>query len=284
MTAAIQFEDIAIRQEGEGTPVIALHGTASDSQQWRSLTGWLSGRYRVIAPDLPGYGGSRAAGRGRVLTLHDIAASLRPLITAGTPVHLVGHSFGGAVALKAACLFPGHVRSLTLIEPAAFGALWSERGNSGQDSDALRTAARNSRVALAEGDAWEAMRHIIDFWNGEDAWERTSFRLRQILAAQVAQAHRDFDALEGDVTTAMDLAGVVCPSLSLRGTRSPQVTAAIAEHLRRRLPFVRHEEIEGAGHMLPLTDPHIVDPMIGNFLARVDLGWQDNIGSRALAA
>ena len=274
MTTAIRFDQIAMTEEGQGSLVVLLHGSASDSRQWRSLTGWLSGRHRVVAPDLPGYGASAVAGVEES-SLQAIADRLRPILVQNAPVHLVGHSFGGAVALKAACLFPGHVRSLTLIEPVAVGALWTARGASTAESRAFRAAVASSATALGEGDAWTAMRLFIDFWNGEGAWERTSFRLRQFLAAQVGQVHRDYAAVAADVTTENDLAGVVCPVLSLRGGLSPAVTAAVADHLSQTLPFLRHIEVDGAGHMLPLTDPHIVDPLIGDFLGRVDRTWQD---------
>ena len=283
MTSAIRFDQIATREEGTGVPVVLLHGSASDSRQWRSLTGWLSGRYRVIAPDLPGYGASRAARRGGA-TLATLADALAPILMEGAPVHLVGHAFGGAVALKAAGMFPGHVRSLTLIEPVAASVLWTERGYDIPETREFLAAIRSSATALAEGDAWHAMARVIDFWNGEGAWARTSFGLRQALAAKVGPVHDDFAALAADVTTERDLAGVVCPVLSLRGSRSPAVTWAVARHLRTALPFVRHVEVAGAGHMLPLTDPHLVDPMIGRFLARVDRGWQDRFGSVARAA
>ena len=148
----------------------------------------------------------RARARGTAPSLAQIAASLRPLIVRETPVHLVGHSFGGAVALKAAAMFPGHVRSLTLIEPAAFNTLWTEHGPDRPESWRFRAAIRSSAAALAEGDAWDAMRHVVDFWNGEGAWERTSFGLRQTLAAQAGQVHDDYAAVEADRTTHRDLA------------------------------------------------------------------------------
>jgi pimeloyl-ACP methyl ester carboxylesterase len=283
MNSAIRPDPISIREEGRGVPVLLLHGSLSDSRQWRSLTGYLGGRHRVMAPDLPGYGRTRAAPHG-ASSLAALAERLRSMLVNGGPAHVVGHSFGGAVALKAASLFPGYFRSLTLIEPAAFGSLWTERGRHIAETHEFRAAAHNSATALVEGDAWSAAGYLIDFWNGEGAWGRTSFRLQQAIAAKVGQAHGDFAALDGDTTTAADLAGVVCPILSIRGTRSPAATDTIAHHLRQRLPFFRDEEIEGAGHMVPLTDPHIVDPMIGDFLARVDRTWQDESGSVTLAA
>lgn len=282
MDVTRQSEGLAAREEGRGVPVILLHDSASDSRQWRSLTGYLAGRYQVIAPDLPGYGGSRDAAGGAP-SLAGIAEALRPFVVLGTPVHLVGHGFGGAVALKTASLFPGHVRSLTVIEPAAYGALWTGRHRAA-GSRALRAAMGSSAACLAEGDAWTAMRIVIEFWHGAGAWDRTSFGLRQRLAADAGRVHRDFAAAAGDRSTALDLAGVVCPVLSLRGASSPPITAAVRDHLRQTLPFMEHREVEGAGHMLPLTDPHIVDPAIGKFLARTDRSWQDENGTAALAA
>ena len=46
------------REQGQGAPVVALHGSASNAKQWRGLMDYLKGRFRVIAPDLPGYGKS----------------------------------------------------------------------------------------------------------------------------------------------------------------------------------------------------------------------------------
>ncbi len=278
MTLAFHPQPLAARETGAGTPVVLLHGSFSDARQWRSLSDWLGGRHHVVAVDLPGYGNSRNVSAD---SLEEMVEHLRPFIVRHSPVHVVGHSLGGAVALKAACHFPGHVRSLTLIEPPVIGAL-SPRSD--MASRGLVAAVLRSKIALAEGDAWDGTRQVIDYWNGAGAWDRTSFRLRQALAEQIGRAHRDYAALTSDRASRDDLASVVCPVLSLRGTHSPAITARVRDEVIRALPFARHEEIEGAGHMLPLTDPHLVDPMIGRFLARVDRGWQDVAGSTRLAA
>ena len=266
------FSPVAVHapQFGDGASVVLLHGSASSSSQWRSMVGCLEGRFNVITPDLPGYGKSASRAAKRSLTMEETARTLLPVIEReGRPVHLVGHSFGGAVALTFASMFPGHVASLTLIEPAAFNAIRDQ-----MHQLPFMRAVRSSRVALAEGDAWNSMRCFIDFWSGEGAWNRTSHGLRQRLAAMAGQIHRDFEALASDRFTERDAAGVVCPTLIVTGEDSPSDMGRIVAALEAAIPFIRTEVIPGAGHMVPLTDPHIVDPMVGEFIAKVEFGWQ----------
>lgn len=284
MTRLYRPEDFVFcTEQGAGAPVILLHSSASTGQQWQALTEYLDGRFRVIRPDIPGYG--KSANAGRDASLETIAQSIIPIIEAtGTSAHIVGHSFGGAVALKIATLRPDLVRSLTLIEPAAFNVLWTDPQTDVDHTVDLKAMAQTSRTALAEGDAWTAMQTFIDFWNDAGAWGRTSFKLQQILATFAGVVHRDFDALSGDRLTDRDLAGVACPTLCLFGGQSPAVMRAVAARLGEALPFARTEFFADSGHMLPLTDPHLTDPAIGEFLVRVDRQWQDAAVSTAVAA
>ena len=255
---------------GDGAPVILLHGSASGSSQWRSMVGCLEGRFKVMTPDLPGYGKSASRVAMRGLTMEEIARAVLPVIEReGRPAHLVGHSFGGAVALKLASMFPGHVNSLTLIEPAAFSLIADQ-----MNQLPFMRAVRSSRLALAEGDAWNSMRLFIDFWNGDGAWNRTSHGLRQRLAAMAGRVQRDIEAVVSDRFTEQDAAGVACPTLVLTGEDLPPDMGRIVAALEATIPFLRTEVIPGAGHMAPLTDPHVVDPMVGEFIAKVESGWQ----------
>src|SRR4051794_38237412 len=98
---------IACTEAGSGQPVVLLHGSACSGRQWRDLTGRLEDRFRVLAPDLHGHGESDAWPGPAPLTLAGEAAIVAALANlAGEPIHLVGHSYGAAVALHFAQAHP----------------------------------------------------------------------------------------------------------------------------------------------------------------------------------
>ena len=200
-----------------------------------------------------------------------VAAALDGLIDrCGQPVHLVGHSFGAAVALKLAQRRPDRVRSLTLIEPAAYHLL--RRGNTEDraryaEFDALADTVH--RYA-AKGESDCGMARFVDFWVGPRSWERTSARLRATLTRRLAQVLADFAAIATDTDTLADCATVTCPTLCMMGQDSPKVSRRVTERLAAVLPCARLEDVPGTGHLLPLTDPHVVDPAIRRHLLAID--------------
>lgn len=124
MTEAAQLHEIAgtpihLSERGEGPRVVLVHGSAQGSQvggekHFANQASLAKRGWTIITPDRPGHGLSPAPDRG------DDAAEDAVWVTEllGEGGHLVGHSFGGAVALAAAVRRPEVVRSLTLIEPA----------------------------------------------------------------------------------------------------------------------------------------------------------------------
>ena len=259
---------IHYREDGQGIPVVALHSSASSSKQWDSLTGYLSGRFRVICPDLPGYGKSDALdGSPRLADIVDVLSSLFRKLD--QPAHLVGHSFGGAVALKAAQMLPDKILSLTVIEPASFHLLRDDRIAAPYLTE-IEAVEQSMAGHITAGDQSEAMACFIDFWNGEGAWGRTSAGLRQKLAILSSQVMSDFQAIFAEDTGLADLASVTCPVLVMAGEHSPNLTSHLAMRIAETLRFARFTEIIDAGHMAPLTDPHEVDPMIAAHLLSID--------------
>jgi pimeloyl-ACP methyl ester carboxylesterase len=116
---------LAIREEGQGEPLVVVHGAGTSSAIWHRVTPRLAGGgRRVVAPDVPGYGGSPAAGPGFALeeVTDDLAAGLQE---AGVeaPYDLVGHSMGGAIAILLAARHPERVQRLVLVAPAGLAAL-----------------------------------------------------------------------------------------------------------------------------------------------------------------
>ena len=91
-----------VRDAGDGPAVVCLHANASSSSQWRELQERLSPHRRVLAPDAYGAGKSPEWPSDRVISLSDEVALLEPLLDrAGSPLSLVGHSYGAAVAAAA---------------------------------------------------------------------------------------------------------------------------------------------------------------------------------------
>jgi lipase len=202
--------------------------------------------------------------------LSDIADALSGLSgMIGEPFHLVGHSFGGAVALKIAHVMPDMIRSLTVIEPAAFHLL-DRHTLDLNHLTSVRSLASFMRRALARGDADAAMMQFVDFWNGQGAWARTSLGLRQKLAQQTVQVIADFTAIESETATLVDYAAIRCPVLAVTGRNSPLVTQHLTERVAATLAGARLAEILDAGHMVPLTDPHEVDPIIAAHIKAAD--------------
>ncbi|MFN8850688.1 MAG: alpha/beta fold hydrolase, partial [Inhella sp.] len=108
----------------DGIPVVLLHSSASSSCQWRALMELLRAQLRVLAPELQGCGKSAPWHFHRPLRLDDEVDALAEVFErAGPRVHLVGHSFGGAVALRAALRYADRLASLTLFEPVLFSLL-----------------------------------------------------------------------------------------------------------------------------------------------------------------
>lgn len=107
----------------QGEPVLLVHGNASSSEFFRELAAQLGRSFRVVAPDLRGYGRSEARPIDATRGLRDFSDDLRALVEAlswaGRKVHLVGWSMGAGVAMQYAIDHPGEVASLTLESPLA---------------------------------------------------------------------------------------------------------------------------------------------------------------------
>ncbi len=259
------------RQQGSGAPVIVLHGSASTGAQWTGLMAQLESRYRVIVPDLPGYGASREVpGTSRSRLRAEARAVAEIAIATGQPVHLVGHSYGGAVALKLALVWPELVCSLTLVEPAVFHLL-----RDGNAADAalfadIRGVAGCMSASAASDAPDAAMAHFVDFWNGKSAWagfrpeQRT--RMKEALGAVLG----NFAAGFAEDFAIADCANITCPVQLVMGLQSQPAAQRVTEMLAETLPDARLTLISDAGHMSPVTHPHVVNPTIAKHIATAD--------------
>lgn len=255
-----------IRSAGAGPSVILLHSSGSSSKQWDRLVDLLQPRFRVHAVDFHGHGATPPWHSDRPLTLADEAALVEPLIdSAQAGVHLVGHSYGGAVALKLALTHPARVRSLTVYEPVVFRMLFDFSLSHAASQSVLTTAA-SMRACLARGEREEAARQFVDFWSGAGAWDAMPPARQQAVAARMPAVMLHFDALFFDSMRLSHLATLTMPGLVLTGARTIPATRCIGELLRHALPCSRHNTLPDAGHLGPITHATAVNARIARFL------------------
>jgi pimeloyl-ACP methyl ester carboxylesterase len=256
---------VAYAETGSGEAVLLLHSTASSSAQWRSLTEALQAGCHVLAPDLYGYGETDQWPGYSPFALADEAALVNAVLPPGHgPIHLVGHSYGGAVALRFAMQHPERLRSLTLIEPVAFHLLRDDAldpANRHLLLEVMEVAALVSKAAVS-GDYWSATARFVDYWNGDGAWMQTKAELRTALARRIPKVALDFWATTTESTPRAAYRQIAVPTLVLRGTESPPSTRRIAELVADVLPKGRLQTIDGAGHMLPLTHRDAVNAAV----------------------
>lgn len=251
-------------EAGTGEPLVLLHSSGGSSAQWRALAERLSTRYRVLAPDLYGYGATAPwPGRGPLVLAHEAQIVHALLARAGAPAHLVGHSYGGAVALHLAREGGAELRSLALVEPVAFHLL---KGHDAQALAEITAVAQGVAASIACGDYLGGFAAFVDYWSGTGAWDALPAEKRGAMAARLGKVALDFHATLNEPAQLGDLRSTAVPTLLVQGTRSPTPTRRICELLARVLPECRLETVAGAGHMAPLTHRDEVNGLIAAHL------------------
>ena len=263
--------NIAASQFTRCGTVIALHCSVADAGEWRSLSETLSGDYVVLAPEHDGseshgpWNGEHTSG-----LVDEAARSVALIDERKEKIHLVGHSFGGGVALNIALARPERIASLSLYEPTVFHLL-RQMGNDGAAADAeIRDVARRIDQCIAVGDYRAGMAEFVDYWNGHGAWKAMRPVAQRALIHWAPKAPRDFRVLIDDPTPATAYAALRIPVLIMRGEQAPLPTRLISERLIEILPKGRLKIVAGAGHMGPFTHGRDVSRLVARHLAMVD--------------
>jgi pimeloyl-ACP methyl ester carboxylesterase len=161
MGAGVDLLDV-----GTGPPVVLLHSSVSGNRQWRALIGALEDRHRVLAVNLLGYGNTPPWPARRPQRLSDQAALVHAALAGiSEPVALVGHSFGGSVAMRAAVESGDRIRALVLLEPNPFSLL----APAGRHDAFAEICALGDHVhRLGAAGEWSAVaERFADYWLGE---------------------------------------------------------------------------------------------------------------------
>jgi pimeloyl-ACP methyl ester carboxylesterase len=251
---------IHVRDQGSGVPVVLVHSGGLSSRQWTRVASRLTPTHRVLAPDLLGSGESDPVPPGDFHFHEDVAVLDAILDSLDGDHHLVGHSYGGLIALTSARLRPARVLSLSLFEPVAFGVLYSAR-----DEAAIRDLEREDDDgtflddALGGKEPW--MQRFIDWWQGPGTWLSLPEPSRAGMLAVGRKVFQEVRSLTADRTPHEAYASLQIPTLLMTAAGSPlaarRVCAILAEAMRAELVT-----IADGGHMAPLTHAHFVGERI----------------------
>jgi pimeloyl-ACP methyl ester carboxylesterase len=242
-------------------PVVLIPCSAGSSRQWKTLIGQFAA-FEPVPHELYGHGPRESWHGDQAFSVAEEAAALLAASPTGRPFHLVGHSYGGAVALNIALTCAERLLSLTLIEPSCFHILKSAPSTGPDPLDEIRHVATRVGLGVLSGDHHNAMAQFIDFWSGSQSWGGLPDVKRAQLAQLAVQIQHQFRALFDEPASLVDYARVTVPTLILCGTRSPRASREITRLLTDTLPNARHRTIRDAGHMSPLTHPVEVNALI----------------------
>ena len=246
--------------------VICLHSSASTGGQWAALRAQLEPEVQVMTPDFYGHGAGPAwHGLDEDIVASDAAriASLAEAVPGG--VHLVGHSYGGAIALRVALYHPECVTSVTVYEPVVFRLLFDYYGRR-QPAAEVFEVAMEMRRRLRSDDAAGAAAHFVDYWGGAGSWQRLSAGQQAGITKRTPVIVAHFAALANDTTRLAGYGSLRAPVLMLAGSEMRAPVRRIRELLRFALPNATVDTMTGMGHLGPITHASAVAHRIARFV------------------
>lgn len=251
---------VNVSEMGQGQPIVLLHSLLSDRASFDRIVPPLAAAFRVVVPELPGFGQSTPVSGGLESVADRIAEAVRDCADEGDAI-IVGNGYGGFVALQMAIRHPRIAAKFVL---ADCGACFSEPGR-----EAFRNMAAASQAKGLEAISDVAMRRLFapDFQtnNPELIRERRDAFLRTdphvFRAACEALAELDLRQHLGGVTT---------PVLVLVGEQDEATPPPMSHELTALLPNAELKVLEGCAHVPPLQDPEMFLRAIDAFI-RSDL-------------
>jgi pimeloyl-ACP methyl ester carboxylesterase len=266
--------------EGDGPPLVLLHGFADSADTWRLVLDLLARRgRRALALDLPGYGTADPLAPGAPV-LEQYRAFARAAVehasseAGGGPVVLAGNSLGGAIALRA-----GEEADLPLaaVVPIAPAGLEMPRWFGIIERDPFVRALLAAPVPLPErlvrtvvGEAYRALAFAKPRSAAADvvASFTQHHRTREAVATVLANGRRLLPELTAD---RFALADVGCPVLLIWGDRDRMVSHAGARVVLDALPHTTYVELDGVGHCPQVEAPERVLAALDRFAMRQDV-------------
>lgn len=252
-----------ITVDGQGPSLVLLHSSLSSAKQWLSLVSILKEQFTVINIDLLGYGGA-----DQVTDIENYSfdfevqriLSAVELVSPRENFHLLGHSCGGAIALKISAEMPDRVLSLSLYEPVAFHLFAT---GSSERQQVIRFSEQVHQ--LSDELATQA---FVDYWNGSGYFDSLPKQIQQLMVFGINKVVLDFKGIFAEHYGVERLELLTMPCLLLYGKYSPALSQLLSRKIASHLPHASYQQVT-AGHMAPISHPSLVEPLISDFLLSV---------------
>ncbi len=253
---------VEYKECGSGPTVVLVPGSCSTGAAWRPVVSHLGNRFRCVTTSLLGYGDTCESRTTSDFSIdHECRVVEEVIERTGGRVHIVGHSFGGLVALAVALRGHAPLASLTIFEAPAVGFLRGKGdGNHYRDFRNLtdgyfRAYRRGHREAIAA---------MIDFYGGAGTFASWPQRVRLYAVETTPVNLLDWAGAYAFTPANVALSALSVPTQITVGTMSHPAVQRANESMKQRIPGAVLSQIEGAAHFMIATHPAEVAKIISD--------------------
>ncbi len=250
-------------QVSDGPSVLLLHSTGVGSRQWIPYFRKLPNRH-LLAINLLGYSPSDPWNNKFNISV-DYDAAEHLLLMQSEPVDLVGHSYGGFLALQLAKKHPDKVRSLLLFEPVAWAVLKSSPNMEIISSFAKIQSLFSNPDGISKVDWLES---FVDYWNTQGTWSNLPNKTQSIWLEQFEKVFAEVSMLCLDTTPLSHWETIKHPTCITISSGSPAQEKEVCRLLGETLPnttIIHHE----GGHMAPVSHISTMALIIENWISKI---------------
>jgi pimeloyl-ACP methyl ester carboxylesterase len=255
----VSGQNISYEERGRGLPLVLVHGFPLDNRIWEAQMAALSDKYRVIAPDLPGFGKSQPP---KAFTMDSLAESLHAFLTQikALPCALAGLSMGGYMSFAYERKYPTDLKAFILVDTKAEAD--TPDGKAGRNK-MIETARTSGSKAIAA-----TMLPKMITSQSQQSRPQLVAQVNAIMEACPAQTIEHALAAMRDRSDFRDcLPSIAEPTLIIVGDNDPITPPAVAESMNKAIPHSKLVIIKGAAHLSTMEQPEQVNQALRAFLS-----------------
>ncbi len=267
MTTPLKTKDGRFGYEAAGdpdkTPLVFLHGIGGAARAWRAQIATFGQRYRALAWDMPGYGGSAALPTVTIATLADALQDFLQAIGGARPV-LVGHSIGGMIVQQWLTQHPRAAAAVVLAQTSpAFGKA---------EGDWQKQFIEARLGPLDRGETMKSLAPVlVKELVGDDPEASGMEVARECMGSVPEASYRAMMLAMPGFDQRKALGNISVPTLVLSGSKDKNAPAPMMAKMATYIPGATYVELEGIGHLVNLERPQAFDAALDQFLKTTEV-------------